>query len=111
MILKDIGFIKFLIELPESQKRWATVVCCAILLVLQVRRYEIREIDYMKKSELKFEKFRAEKNADLKACAAENKALNNNRLEDMRIFKDLYFETERMKSKIKQNDSINQKKN
>lgn len=109
-MLKDIGFIKFLIGLPEKQKTWAVLICCGTLLIIQTRYYEIREIDRAKSDEIKFEKMRSEKNMIIVGKDAIIQSLNDAKYEDMRDFKKLYFETERMKLKIRENDSIIQKK-
>ena len=109
-MLKDIGFIKFLIELKESQKIWATVVCCAIIVVIQQRSNDISEIEYRNELRLESEKMRIEKNMIIERKDAMIQVLNDSKVEDMRDFKNLYFETERVKLKIQRYDSIIQKK-
>ena len=111
MIIKDIGFIKYIIDLPEKKKTWATIVVCGMVVIFQQRANDIRIIEKDNAHELKFEKYRAEKNSDIKGLLLEIKIANADKYENMREFKELYFETQRMRTKLRENDSILQKKN
>lgn len=106
MISKNTAFIKFLIELPEPQKRWATMIMCGLVLLWQHRLNEIREINHDNKCDKKIEK-RDEKINHLESTIYN---LHIDKYNDVKIFRDLHLETERMKIKIKKHDSINQKK-
>lgn len=105
-MFKNIDFLKYIIELPEKQKTWAVVVLAAIIIYTQNRLNQSRELEYRKEAEVRIEKLRAEKNAEITQKDAVIQTLNNMRIEDMKDFKTLWFETERLKQKIKQDENF-----
>lgn len=88
MIFKDIPFVKFIIEIPEEQKRWATLILCCLLILWQSSRYDSKEEDMKKEFMLIIQDIKIEK-------ALIQKELNeckDNRFEDANYFRDKFLE-------------------
>lgn len=88
MIFKDIPFVKFIIEIPEEQKRWATLIICCLLILWQSSRNDKREENQKNEFISIIQDHKIEK-------AILRKELNDckdNRFEDANYFRDKFLE-------------------
>lgn len=86
--------MKFLIELPETQKTWATILICAIILLYQSKRNEQKEIEIRKEYIFIINELKKERALLIKEI---NKC-KDQRFEDANYFRDKFLE---LKNEIK----------
>ena len=98
MTLKDTAFMKFLIELPEKQKAWATVIICVIIVIYNER-----------KSDEELRKHRTETNEQLERCGLKYEVLNESFTtylkEKDRQFYELLIKQESINRQFKQDEN------
>lgn len=98
-MLKNIDLLKYWTDLSTEKRQYATIFLAGCLVFWVVRKLELKDIAH--KAEIKELQHRQEViNATAKA---ELDACNQSRLEDMRMFQDLYFETQTIKKDVYEN--------
>lgn len=88
MIFKDIPFVKFIIEIPEEQKRWATLILCCALILWQSHRNDKKEETLKKEFISVIQDHKIEKailRKELSDC-------KDDRFEDANYFRDKFLE-------------------
>tara|TARA_R110001606_G_scaffold111599_2_gene238256 strand:+ start:118 stop:423 length:306 start_codon:yes stop_codon:yes gene_type:complete len=98
-MLKNIDLLKYWTDLSVEKRQYATIFITGIVVFWFIRKSELKEIAH--RADLKEVEHNkaievAKVNAKLDAC-------NESRIEDMRMWQDLYFETQQLKQKVNEN--------